>query len=130
MIATGQGFGQTVTLDVGSSDGVRAQETVLNGQGLVGEVTSVTPDTCTVLLATDSSSVVGIRLAPDGQLGWVTGPGKTSGGTGQFSLQMLNSTTALQPGEQLVTSASVKDQPYVPGVPVGVISWSSTGRAR
>lgn len=122
VIATGQGFGQTVTLDAGSRDGVRPRETVLNGQGLVGEVTSVTPETCTVLLATDSSSTVGIRLAPGGQIGWVTGPGKTSGGTGQFSLQVLNATTALRPGEQLVTSASVKDRPYVPGVPVGVIS--------
>jgi rod shape-determining protein MreC len=28
----------------------------------------------------------------------------------------------LSPGEQLVTSASVHDRPYVPGVPVGVIS--------
>ncbi len=77
VIANGQGFQQTVTLDAGSRDGVRPRETVLNGQGLVGEVTSVGPDTCTVLLATDSSSTVGIQLAPSGQIGWVTGPGKT-----------------------------------------------------
>jgi rod shape-determining protein MreC len=122
VIANGQGFQQTVTLDAGSRDGVRARETVLNGQGLVGEVTAVTPDTCTVLLATDSSSTVGIRLAPGGQIGWVTGPGKTTSGTGQLSLQVLNASTVLRAGEQLVTSASVKDRPYVPGVPVGVIS--------
>jgi rod shape-determining protein MreC len=121
VIATGQGFQQTVTLDAGSRQGVRPRETVLNGQGLVGEVTSVTPDTCTVLLATDSSSTVGIRLAPGGQIGWVSGPGKTNGAS-QLSLQVLNSSTVLRPGEQLVTSASVKDRPYVPGVPIGVIS--------
>lgn len=122
VIATGQGYQQTVTLDAGSSDGVRARETVLNGQGLVGEVTAVSSDTCTVLLASDSSAQVGVELAPSGQIGWVTGPGKTSGGTGQLQLQILDAGAVLTPGEQLVTSASVKDRPYVPGVPVGVIS--------
>jgi rod shape-determining protein MreC len=122
VIATGEGYQRSVTLDAGSSDGVRPRETVLNGDGLVGEVTSVTADTCAVLLATDSSSQVGVELAPSGQLGWVTGPGKTPSGTGQLQLQVLDASALLTPGEQLVTSASVKDRPYVPGVPVGVIS--------
>jgi rod shape-determining protein MreC len=122
VIATGQGFQQTVTLDAGSRDGIRPRETVLNGQGLVGEVTAVSPNTCTVMLATDSSAQVGIQLAPGGQVGWVTGPGKTASGTGQLKLQVLDATAVLTPGEQLVTSASVHDRPYVPGVPVGVIS--------
>jgi rod shape-determining protein MreC len=122
VIANGQGYQQTVTLDAGSHQGVRPSETVLNGQGLVGEVTSVGPDTCTVLLATDSSATIGVRLAPSGQVGWVTGPGKTRSGTGQLALQVLDANAVLKPGEQLVTSASVRDRPYVPGVPVGVIS--------
>jgi rod shape-determining protein MreC len=122
VIATGQGYQQTVTLNAGSRDGVQPRETVLNGQGLVGEVVSVTPGTCTVLLATDSSSTVGVQLAPSGQIGWVTGPGKTSSGTGQLSLQVLDATAVLTRGEQVVTSASVRDRPYVPGVPVGTIS--------
>jgi rod shape-determining protein MreC len=122
VIATGQGYQQTVTLDAGSSAGIRRRETVLNGQGLVGEVISVSADTSTVLLATDSSSQVGIELAPGGQIGWVTGPGKTPSGTGDLSLQVLDAAAVLKSGEQLVTSASVRDRPYVPGVPVGVIS--------
>jgi rod shape-determining protein MreC len=122
VVATGQGFQQTVSLDAGSRDGIRPRETVLNGQGLVGEVTAVSPGTCTVMLATDSSAQVGIQLAPRGQVGWVTGPGKTASGTGQLKLQVLDATAVLTPGEQLVTSASVHDRPYVPGVPVGVIS--------
>jgi rod shape-determining protein MreC len=104
-IAVGQGYQQAVTLDV----------------GLVGQVTSVTATTCTVLLATDSSSVVGVALAPSGDLGWVGGPGKTAG-AGLLHLQMLSSAARLRPGAELVTSASVKDRPFVPGVPVGVIT--------
>ncbi len=95
---------------------------MLNGEGLVGEVTSVSATTCTVLLASDSSAVVGVALAPTGQLGWVTGPGQAGGGSGLMHLQMLSSAAVLKPGDQLVTSASVNDKPYVPGVPVGVVT--------
>ncbi len=122
VIAIGQGYQQAVTLDVGSKDGVQADQTVLNGDGLVGEVTSVTASTSTVLLASDSAVVVGVALAPSGQLGWVTGPGKTAGAGDQMHLQMLNSSAVLKPGDQLVTAASVNDKPYVAGVPVGVVT--------
>jgi rod shape-determining protein MreC len=122
VIGAGQGYQQTITLDAGTADGVHADETVLNGQGLVGQVTSVTATTCTVLLATDSSSVVGVQLAPSGQLGWVTGQGKTANTGGLMPLEMLNSAAVLKTGDELVTSASVKDRPFVPGVPVGVIA--------
>jgi rod shape-determining protein MreC len=122
VIAVGQGYAQTVTLDAGSRDGVRPQETVIDGQGLVGTVTAVNAQTCTVLLATDATSVVGVTLATSGEIGWVTGPGKSTSGSGLLRLQVLDANAVLSPGEQLVTSASVHDRPYVPGVPVGVIS--------
>ena len=122
VIAVGQGYQQTVTVDAGSADGVKANETVLNGQGLVGQVTAVTAHTATVMLASDSSSVVGVSLAPSGELGWVTGPGSAaSGPSGMLKLAVIDSSAVLKPGEAMVTSASVHDQPFVPGVPVGVI---------
>ncbi len=121
VIAFGQGYQQTVTLDAGRVDGVRPQQTVLDGDGLVGQVVRVSAHTCTVLLATDASSVTGVRLAPGGQIGWVTGEGRRgSGGAALLKLQVLDS-TALKIGGQLVTAASVKDRPFVPGVPVGTI---------
>ena len=122
VIAVSQGYSESVTLDAGHDDGVRPQQTVLDGAGLVGTVTAVSAQTCTVLLASDPTSVVGIRLAGSGQLGWVTGTGKSASGAGQLQLRVLDSGIVLRPGEELVTAASVHDQPYVPGVPVGVIS--------
>ncbi len=122
VIAIGEGYQQTVTLDAGSADGVKANETVLNGQGLVGQVTSVTASTATVELASDASSVAGVSLAPSGELGWVSGPVSTAAGTGGLlKLEVLDSSAVLKPGEAMVTSASVHDQPFVPGVPVGTI---------
>ncbi len=121
VIAFGQGYEQAVTLDAGRADGVRPQQTVLDGDGLVGQVVRVGAHTCTVLLATDASSVTGVRLAPGGQIGWVTGEGRRGrDGTVLLKLQVLDA-TALKTGGQLVTAASVKDRPFVPGVPVGTI---------
>jgi len=120
VIGFGQGLAQTVTLDAGSADGIRPQLTVIDGDGLVGQVTAVSARTCTVLLASDRSSVVGVRLAPGGQIGWVTGGGPSRSGTALMRLQVLDP-AALVPGEQLVTAASVRDRPFVPGVPVGVV---------
>jgi rod shape-determining protein MreC len=122
VIAFGQDYQQTVTLDVGDASGVRPGQTVLDGSGLVGQVIAVTAQTCTVLLASDASSVVGVRLAPSGQIGWVTGQGRSRSGTGLLKLQVLDPTAVLTPGEQLVTAASVHDRPFVPGVPVGVVA--------
>jgi rod shape-determining protein MreC len=119
VIAYGQGYQQTVTLDAGRADGVRPQQTVLNGDGLVGQVVSVSARTCTVQLATDASSVVGVRLAPGGQIGWVTGEGRRAdSGAALLKLQVLDG-SALKIGAQLVTSASIKNRPFVAGVPVG-----------
>jgi rod shape-determining protein MreC len=122
VIAMGESYSQAVTLDAGSADGVETGDTVLNGQGLVGTVTAVSGQTCTVLLATDATAVVGVTLSPSGQIGWVTGPGKTRSGSGLLRLQVLDENAVLNVGEELVTSASMHDRPYVPGVPVGVIS--------
>ncbi|HUJ06929.1 MAG TPA: rod shape-determining protein MreC [Streptosporangiaceae bacterium] len=120
VIGYGQGLQQTVTLDAGSTAGIRPQMTVIDGDGLVGQVIAVSPATCTVLLASAPSSVVGVRLAPGGQIGWVTGGGRGPSGPALLRLQVLDP-AALAPGEQLVTAASVRDRPFVPGVPVGVV---------
>ncbi len=122
VIAVSQGFERAVTLDVGSSDGVRPEETVLNGAGLVGTVTAVSPWTCTVLLATDATAVAGVRLAGSGRMGWVSGEGDGASGPGLLRLQVLGPSRVLSPGQRLVTSASLGDRPYVPGIPVGVVT--------
>jgi rod shape-determining protein MreC len=121
VVAVSPGYESTVTLDVGSRDGITTNETVLNGDGLVGRVTSVGAGTCTVVLAIDGSSHVGVRLAGNGQIGEVTGPGKGFSGPYTLQLTLLAANADLKVGQQLVTYASVGDSPYVPGVPVGTI---------
>ena len=122
VIAAGPGYNSSVTIDAGRDDGIRPEETVLNGSGLVGTVTSVTARTSTVLLTTDASSTVGVRLAGTGQIGAVTGSGRSRPGPALLRLQVFDANAVLQPGQQLVTFGSVHGRPYVPGVPIGVIT--------
>src|SRR3954454_12152811 len=55
-----KGFDWTVTLDAGTHDGVRAGQTIPDGAGLVGRVLHADADSCTVLLAADPGSGVGV----------------------------------------------------------------------
>ncbi len=51
-------WNQTVTLDVGSNDGVERGLTVMGSFGVIGQVISVSPGSCTVRLITDPKSGV------------------------------------------------------------------------
>jgi rod shape-determining protein MreC len=121
VIAAGGDYADTVTLDVGSRDGIRPDETVLNGSGLVGTVTSVSADTSTVLLAEDAASILGVQVASTGQIGEVTGTGKSMSGPGMLRLTLFDANAALHDGQELVSYASVGDEPEVPGVPIGTV---------
>ena len=121
VIAAGGGFSDTVTLDVGSHDGIKLDETVLNGSGFVGLVTQVSTDTSTLLLASDASSVVGVQVAGNGEIGAVSGTGKSQSGSALLRLSLFEANAVLHPGQQVVTYASIGDKPQVPGVPVGTI---------
>ncbi len=121
VVAASPGYQSTVSLDAGSIDGIKPDETVLNGYGLVGRVVSVSSRTCTVLLLTDGSSTVGARMASSGEIGDVTGTGRGLSGPYTLQLTLLQANAHLAIGQQLVTLASVNDRPYVPGVPVGTV---------
>lgn len=119
VIAAGPAYQDAVSIDAGSADGIKTGETVLNGAGFVGVVTSVSSHVSTVLLAIDGSSHVGVRVAPSGDSGLVTGSGSSDAGPAALRLQVFNAGAVLQPGQQVVTFGG---WPYAPGVPVGVIT--------
>jgi rod shape-determining protein MreC len=121
VIAAGGDFSDTVTLDAGSNNGIKPDETVLNGSGFVGTVTQVSADTSTVLLANDASSTVGVQMTGSGEIGAVTGTGESMSGSDLLRLTLFDANAVLRPGQEVDTYASVNDRPEVPGVPVGTI---------
>ncbi len=115
-IGASQGFSWTVTIDVGRDDGVSPDMTVLNGDGLVGRVTTVGPGTATVLLANDPSFTVGTRLEGSEEIGFATGHGDN-----ELDVQLLNHQADVHEGDRMVTFGSEDNEPFVPGVPVGEV---------
>jgi rod shape-determining protein MreC len=126
VVAAGGAYTDTVTLNAGSASGIAANETVLNGSGLVGTVISVTRSTATVQLATDAQSTVGVRMAGTGQIGALSGTADSFSGSAPLRLTLFDATAALRPGEVVVTFGSVGGRPYVPGVPVGTVTTVTT----
>lgn len=118
VIAMGQtqGFSWTVTIDAGRDDGLEPDMTVLNGDGLVGRVTTVAPGTATVLLASDPNFTVGTRLEGTDELGFATGQGDS------LEVQLIDHRAQVQEGDRLVTFGSDDSRPFVPGVPVGEVT--------
>jgi rod shape-determining protein MreC len=126
VIAAGGDYSDTVTIDVGSASGITTDETVLNGDGLVGTVTSVTKTTATVQLLTDAATTVGIRMAGTNQIGALSGSTNSLSGSAPLKLTLFNSNAVLKPGQTLNTFGSVGGRPYVPGVPVGIVTTVTT----
>ncbi len=116
-IGAAQGFSWTVTIDAGRSDGLVRDMTVINGDGLVGRVTTVGPSTATVLLANDPDFSVGTRMEKSSELGFATGRGGD-----QMSVQLLNGKSEVKKGDRIVTFGSRNNRPFVPGVPVGEVT--------
>jgi rod shape-determining protein MreC len=126
VIGIGDGYEQTVAIDAGTRDGVLADQTVLNADGLVGRVVQAGPVTSTVLLAADPAAAAGCRVEGSQQIGVVRGTGRKLSGGGTLRLELLGTTAVPVPGQRVVTLGSVGGHPYVPGVPVGVITGLAT----
>ncbi|MGW7521640.1 rod shape-determining protein MreC [Streptomyces sp. NPDC054796] len=116
-IGAAQGFSWTVTIDAGREDGLTRDMTVINGDGLVGRVTTVGTSTSTVLLANDPDFTVGTRMEKSSELGFATGRGGNA-----LTVQLLNGKAEVKEGDRLVTFGSQDDKPFVPGVPVGRVT--------
>ncbi|MFF4826365.1 rod shape-determining protein MreC [Streptomyces sp. NPDC001312] len=116
-IGAAQGFSWTITIDAGADDGIQRDMTVLNADGLVGRVTTVGPSTSTVLLASDPDFTVGTRMEGSDELGFASGQGDRP-----LRVQLLNGKADVKKGDRMVTFGSQADRPFVPGVPVGVVS--------
>lgn len=110
-------FSHTITIDAGTSSGVRTNMTVINGEGLVGVVKLAYARSAIVQLAQDPGFRVGARVARSQQIGIVSGQGSKRG-----VLQLLDNQTTLKEGDVLLARGSVHGRPFVPGVPIGEIS--------
>lgn len=107
-------FQVTVTIDKGSDNGVEKGMPVVTGAGLVGRVSDVSRARSTVVLITDRSSNVGVRLQSSGDVGVATGEGPGE----PIRVDLVQLETKVAQGEPVVTSG-LQQSVFPPEVPVG-----------
>jgi rod shape-determining protein MreC len=112
----------TVTIDKGSSSGIRVDDPVVAADGLAGKVTQTTPNTAGVTLITDADSAVTARVLPDGATGVVE---PNIGDPSDLQLDFLERGSDIGEGQMVVPAGfSTGDlgSIFPPGIPIGEIS--------
>ena len=120
-IGPSQSFSRTVTIDAGTSDGIRPDETVLNNDGLVGRVVSASSTTATVLLILDAQSTVGGRIGSNLEVGFLSGQGRL-GNDANLVLDLVDNSLVPARDDVVVTWGSQGGAPYVAGIPIGRVT--------
>ncbi len=91
----------TVTIDKGSSAGVRINNPVITGDGLIGHITDVTSGSSQVTLITDPSSAVSAKVLPSGPQG-VLKP--DVGDPNDLLLDFIENERKVDEGQMIVTA--------------------------
>ena len=120
-------FENSITINKGTSSGLAAGQPVVAAGGLVGTVATASRTTSTIVLLTDPTFVVGVKLA-GGNIGSASGSGR-----GQPIRVEVVSTAQAPPtmtkGQSVVTSG-LDFEKFPPNIPVGkVISAATTAGA-
>ncbi len=115
----------TVTIDKGTSAGLRVDDPVVTGDGLAGRVSVVTRNTAQVTLITDHTSAVAARVEPVGATGVVE---PQVGDPNDLLLDFVEKGTEIQETQTVVTagfSSEGLDSLYPPGIPIGEVTEST-----
>jgi rod shape-determining protein MreC len=114
----------TIFIDQGSGRGVRVGQPVITGDGLIGQVTTVTGNSAVVTLITDSDLAVAGRISENGVPGVVQ---TAEGGPNDLRLKYTNRRDSVVKGQSVVTAGTTSssdrlESPYPPGIPIGEIT--------
>lgn len=102
-------------IDKGSEDGVQKNMAVINSDGLVGKVISVTRGDALVLLLIDPKAAAGARIETRRDTGKIQGNGEDQG----LSLELIGSNSEIFEADEVVTSG--QDGVYPAGIPIGLV---------
>jgi rod shape-determining protein MreC len=115
----------SVTIDAGSGDGVKVDDPVTSGDGLVGRVVSVEGSSAQVELITDSASAISAKVLPKGVQGVIR---PDLGDPEDLILDYIDSTEKIGIGQTVVTSgwrAKGLASLFPPNLPVGEVTRAS-----
>lgn len=112
----------TIDINAGSDSGVRENDPVVVGEGLVGKVTEAGPDDAQVSLITDSGIGVSAMVNESGAPGIIE---PKVGAPDELVMQYLPAKPLVSQGEYVVTSGTISNRGaslYPRGIPIGQIT--------
>lgn len=112
----------TITIDVGTDDGVAEDMPVVDGDGLVGKVVLADRSTSRVLLTIDSNFASAAKLADSGEIGDVGGRGSEL-----LQFELVDPDVTVEAGDVVVTSA-YQYGVFPAGIPIGVVEVTDEAR--
>jgi rod shape-determining protein MreC len=108
-------FSRRVVVDKGQQDQLSAGQPVVDGAGIVGQVTRVFPFVSEITLITDKDQAIPVQILRTGQRSVVFGLGD-----GQLELRFFPLNADVQNGDMLITSGL--DGVFPSGLPVAKVS--------
>jgi rod shape-determining protein MreC len=112
----------TVEINKGSSDGVAPDQPVVNGEGLVGKVKSVTGGSAVVMLLTDQDFGVSAKAASSGEPGTID---PAVGAPGELRFDLVPRGQRVEKGERIVTAGTISERwksLFPPGILIGSVN--------
>jgi rod shape-determining protein MreC len=112
----------TVKIDKGRDDGIKEEQPVVTGDGLVGKIESVTSGNAIVTLITDSSTAVSAQVMPDGATGSVK---PEVGDPNDLLLEYVQRGRSVPKGAVVVTSGFTSgrlESLFPRGIPIGKVT--------
>ncbi len=113
---------QEIKINQGSGKGIKLGQPVINGQGLVGTISTVGPNFALVRLVTDADFGAGARVSETGITGTVV---PASGSPRELLMQYTEASDRVDKGQMVVTSGTSDPEfasPFPPGVPIGKVT--------
>jgi len=115
----------SVTIDLGSGDGVRVDDPVVSEDSLAGRIASVEPGSSQVMLLTNHASAVSGKVLPGGVQGEIR---PDVGNPKDLILDFIDSSRNVHQGQTVVTAgwrAQGLASLFPPGLPVGEVTQAS-----
>lgn len=93
-------FTQKLLVDKGSRDGVFVGQAVIDANGIMGQITGISPSTSTITLLTDPGHAIPVQVQRNGLRAILFGTGATN----ELSLPHLTATSDIDKGDVLISS--------------------------
>lgn len=113
-------FARTMLVNAGSEHGVLEHQAVMDGRGLVGRTVTTGKEASRVLLVSDVTSRIPVRIEPHGYRAIMSGTNRA-----EPRLEFLPSHVSIREGDTVFTSGDGGQLP--PGLPIGVVASAGPG---